>query len=140
MATTKKTDREKFDEAVRKAAEPVPVEDREPSNETILYGEDAILDTRDFEVDIVDTDGVAVAPEVHVTTDAPQYEASVLMPPEGIGTPDLPGWALIDAERVEDVFAREASEAGEVKDDERAKAAADGRTPEGTRGKPADKS
>jgi hypothetical protein len=132
MAT--KTNREKFDEAVQKAAAPVPVEDRVEPKETILIGEDAVLPVRDYEVEIVDTDGVAVTPEVHVKTDAPQDKASVLLPPEGIGVPDLPIWAHIDGERVEDVFAREASEAGEVDDDERAKAAADGRTPKGARG------
>lgn len=135
MARDTKSTREKFDEAVRKAAEPVPVEEREQPNESILYGDDAVLDVRDADVEVVETDGSAVAPEVHVVFDGRQDEASVLMPPEGIGVPDVPVWAHIDGERVEDVFAREAKDAGEVSDDERAKAASEGRTPEGARGK-----
>jgi hypothetical protein len=51
------------------------------------------------------------------------------MPPEGIGVPDLPGWALLDGERVEDVFAREAGSQQEVTEDERADAASKGETP-----------
>jgi hypothetical protein len=129
MAQTKQSTREKFEEAVKKAAEPVPVEEREQPNETILYGEDAVLDTHDYDVEIVETDGSAVAPEVHVVIDGRQDEASVLMPPEGIGVPNLPGWALIDGERVEDVFARDAGEQQEVDEQERSSAAAQGTTP-----------
>jgi hypothetical protein len=130
----KKTTRDKFDAAVEKAAAPVPVAERKEANESILVGDEAVLPVRDYDVDIVEVDGDAVAPEVHVATDAPQDEASVLMPPEGIGRPDLPVWAHIDGKRVEDVFSESASEAGKVDDDERASAAADGRTPKGARG------
>jgi hypothetical protein len=129
MARDSKNQREKFEEAVRKAAEPVPVEEREQGNETILYGEDAVLPVRDYEVEVVDTDGVAVAPEVHVQTDARQDEASVLMPPEGIGVPDLPIWSHLDGERVEDVFAREAGEEQQVDEQERSSAVSQGKTP-----------
>lgn len=127
------TTREQFDEAVAKAAAPVPVAEREQAHESILYGDEAVLDVRDVDVEVHDTDGVAVAPEVHVTVDGRQDEASVLMPPEGIGTPDLPVWAFLDGKRVEDVFSESAAKPGSVSDEDRAAAAADGRTPEGAR-------
>lgn len=122
------TTREQFDKAVAKAAAPVPVEEREQANESILIGDDAVLPVRDVEVEVHDTEGVAVAPEVYVTVDARQDEASVLMPPEGIGTPDLPVWAFLGGKRVEDVFSEEAGETKQVSDEERVSAASEGRT------------
>jgi hypothetical protein len=129
MARDTKSTSDKFKEAVRKAAEPVPVEEREQPNETLLVGEDAVLPVRDFEVEVVETEGVAVAPEVHIQTDARQDEASVLIPPEGLGTPDLPMWAHLDGERVEDVFAREAGKEQQVDEQERSEAVSQGKTP-----------
>ncbi len=127
MADTNTT-REQFDEAVAKAAAPVPVAEREEANESILVGEEAVLDVRPVGVEVVETEGVAVAPEVHVTVDEPQNEASVLMPPEGIGTPDLPVWAFLDGKHVEETFSESAGEAKQVSDEERVAAASEGRT------------
>lgn len=123
MAKDTRTDTEKFDEAVTDALTPngPALADRREEEE-IFVGRTEMSEP---EVELVDA-GYDV-PEVHVRNLERRHPtASVVIPPEGLGSIDLPIAAHLGAKRVEDVFAED--DAPEISDEDRSKAAADGKT------------
>lgn len=113
-------------------------------------GDDEIAEVHDFEVEVNKDDAkVPAAPkpepvktvpvyEVHVATDEvitdPNDPRAVQVPDAGRGSALLPIHRHVGARRVEEIFSETASEQSEVSDEDRAKAAASGTTPDSARG------
>lgn len=117
-----------------------------------IIGDENLPEPRDFDTEVVDeqvaaqvTGKPAVDPtkvnvyEVSVTTDTvitdPNSPLAVQVPDAGRGDLLLPIHRHVNARRVEDIFAEQASEEAEISDEDRAKAGAAGQTPEAARGK-----
>jgi hypothetical protein len=77
--------------------------------------------------------------EVHVQTDRvitdPNDPLAVQVPDAGRGDARLPIHAHVNARTVEEIFSEQASESADVSAEDRAKASADGVTPDAARGK-----
>lgn len=120
-----KTAREQIDEAIAATMAPGdagPGVANAEGEEEIHVGD---TEVNDVTVDVVDA-GYDV-PEVHVyDLDRRHPTASVVIPPEGQGTLDLPIHAFLDGGRVEDAFA--ADQAPNVSDEDRAQAASEGKS------------
>jgi hypothetical protein len=106
MATDKRTDTEKFDDAVEAALLPngPAVKDRDPDGEIHVGPTD--VNTADVQV----VDAGYDVPEVHIRNldrRHPDENVGVVVPAEGLGSLGLPIHDFLNAERVEDVFDRD---------------------------------